>query len=93
MLLCGYAVGPYFGRNQTIILEGHIDNLEISNEYTIQSKLYEIVDISLKINIPYGNAAEYDIWMTEERPNHLCNKNPSILSSKIFSLFCHIIML
>ncbi|GAB1866628.1 hypothetical protein CAJAP_07707 [Camponotus japonicus] len=71
LLLCGYAVGPYFGRNQTIILEGYIDNLEISNEYTIQSKLYEIVDTSLKINIPYRNAAEYDIWMTEERPSHL----------------------
>lgn len=72
MLFCGYAVGPYFGRNQTIILEGYIDNLKISNEYTIQSKLYEIVDTSLKINIPYRNAAEYDIWMTEERPSHLC---------------------
>lgn len=72
LLLCGYAVGPHFGRNQTIVLEGHIDNLEISNEYTIQSKLYEIVDTSLRIRVPYRNAAEYDIWMTEERPSHPC---------------------
>ncbi|XP_029156872.1 cilia- and flagella-associated protein 47-like isoform X2 [Nylanderia fulva] len=73
LLLCGYAVGSHFGRNQTIVLESHIDNLEISNKYTIQSKLYEIVDTSLQINIPYRNAAEYDIWMTEEQPSHPSN--------------------
>ncbi|EZA58007.1 hypothetical protein X777_01388 [Ooceraea biroi] len=70
LVLCGYAVGPNFGRNQTIVLEGHIDNLGIAKEYTIRSRLYEIVETSLKINVPYRNAAEYDIWMTDERPTH-----------------------
>ncbi|XP_077263814.1 cilia- and flagella-associated protein 47 [Temnothorax americanus] len=70
LVLCGRAIGPYFGRNQTIVLEGHIDNLGIASEYTIRSKLYEIVETNLKINVPYQNAAEYEIWMTDERPSH-----------------------
>lgn len=95
LLLCGCAVGPHFGRNQTIVLEGHVDNLGISNEYTIQSKLYEIVDTSLRINIPYPNTAEYDIWMTEERPSHPCKiiRILSILPSKIFKVYLAIIAL
>lgn len=72
LLLCGRAVGPHFGRNQTVILEGHVDNLKIANEYVIRSKLYEVVDVNLRINVPYRNAVEYDIWMTEERPSHPC---------------------
>ncbi|XP_036142840.1 cilia- and flagella-associated protein 47 [Monomorium pharaonis] len=68
LILCGRAIGPHFGRNQTIVLEGHIDNLGIASEYTVRSKLYEIVDMNLRINIPYRNEAKYDIWMTDERP-------------------------
>jgi len=72
LVLCGRAIGPHFGRNQTIILEGHIDNLEIASKYTIRSKLYQIVEKNLKIDVPYRNAADYDIWMTDERPSHPC---------------------
>lgn len=75
LVLCGRAIGPHFGKNQTIVLEGNIDNLGIAKEYTIHSKLYEIVETSLKINVPYENAAEYNIWMTDERPTHPCNDN------------------
>ncbi|KYN08347.1 Uncharacterized protein CXorf59, partial [Cyphomyrmex costatus] len=70
LVLCGRAIGPHFGRNQTIILEGNIDNLGIASKYTVRSKLYRVVETNLKINIPYQNAAEYDIWMTDERPSH-----------------------
>ncbi|KYM78570.1 Uncharacterized protein CXorf59, partial [Atta colombica] len=70
LMLCGRAIGPYFGRNQTIILEGCIDNLGIASKYTIRSKLYQIVEINLKISVPYQNAAKYDIWMTDERPSN-----------------------
>lgn len=74
LVLCGRAIGPHFGRNQTVILEGHVDNLGIVSEYTIRSKLYEIVETNLRINVPYRNEAEYDIWMTDERPSHPCKK-------------------
>lgn len=86
LLVCGRAVGPRFGRNQTIVLEGHIDDLGIASEYTIRSKLYEIVEMNLKISVPYRNEAEYDIWMTEERPSHPCKKRQDLwnLPSKIF---------
>ncbi|XP_011066698.1 PREDICTED: uncharacterized protein LOC105153499 [Acromyrmex echinatior] len=74
LMLCGRAIGSHFGRNQIIILEGYIDNLGIASKYTIRSKLYQIVETNLKIHVPYQNAAEYDIWMTDERPS-----NPSTL--------------
>lgn len=74
LVLCGQAIGSHFGRNQTIVLEGHVDNLRITSEYTIRSKLYKIVERNLKIAVPYKNAAEYDIWMTDERPSHTCKK-------------------
>ncbi|KAG5333863.1 CFA47 protein, partial [Acromyrmex heyeri] len=70
LILCGRAIGSHFGRNQIIILEGHIDNLGIASKYTIRSKLYQIVETNLKIRVPYQNAAEYDIWMTDERPSN-----------------------
>ncbi|KYN34233.1 Uncharacterized protein CXorf59 [Trachymyrmex septentrionalis] len=74
LMLCGRAIGPHFGKNQTIILEGHIDNLGIASKYTIRSKLYEVVETNLKISVPYQNEAEYDIWIADERPS-----NPSTL--------------
>jgi hypothetical protein len=67
-VLCGCAIGPYSGRSQIIILKGQIDNFEITKEYTIHSTLYEIVETNMKIDVPYRNAAEYDIWMTDEQP-------------------------
>ncbi|XP_011629832.2 uncharacterized protein LOC105422228 [Pogonomyrmex barbatus] len=70
LILCGWAIGPHFGRNQIIVLESYIDNLGIASEYTIRSKLYEVVEKNLRISVPYKNAAEYEIWMTEERPSH-----------------------
>lgn len=72
LLFCGCTIGSHFGSNQCIVLEGQIDNIGIMNEYTICSKLYEVVETSLRINVPYRNAAEYDIWMSEERPSHQC---------------------
>ncbi|KAG5334446.1 CFA47 protein, partial [Acromyrmex charruanus] len=70
LILCGRAIGSHFGRNQIIILEGHIDNLGIASKYIIRSKLYQIFETNLKIRVPYQNAAEYDIWMTDERPSN-----------------------
>ncbi|EFN77824.1 Uncharacterized protein CXorf22 [Harpegnathos saltator] len=70
LLFCGRAIGPYFGGNQCIVLEGQINNIGVMNEYTVRSKLYEVVETSLRIKVPYRNAAEYDIWMADERPNH-----------------------
>ncbi|XP_014478927.1 PREDICTED: uncharacterized protein LOC106746645 [Dinoponera quadriceps] len=70
LLFCGCAIGPYFGSNQCIVLEGQIDNVGIIKEYTVRSKLYEVIETSLRINVPYRNAAEYEIWLTEKRPNH-----------------------
>ncbi|XP_076397543.1 cilia and flagella-associated protein 47 isoform X3 [Megachile rotundata] len=69
LLFCGAAIGPHFGRNQTFILEGQADTLEIANEYTISSKLYEVLDENLNIDVPYENPTEYEIWMSEERPS------------------------
>ncbi|XP_032680467.1 cilia- and flagella-associated protein 47-like [Odontomachus brunneus] len=83
LLFCGRAIGPDFGSNQCIVLEGQIDDIGIMNEYTVRSKLYEIVETSLRINVPYRNAAEYDIWMTEERPKH-----PSSLQMARWSDLC-----
>ncbi|XP_011873042.1 PREDICTED: uncharacterized protein LOC105564890 [Vollenhovia emeryi] len=73
LVLCGRAIGPHFGTNQTIILEGHTDNLGITREYTIRSKLYKIVETNLRINVPYQNAAKYEIWMADEWPSHPSN--------------------
>lgn len=84
LVLCGQAIGPHFGRNQTIVLEGQVDNLRITSEYTIHSKLYEIVERNLRIAVPYQNAAEYDIWMTDERPSHLCKKKMESLKHRKF---------
>ncbi|XP_011691903.1 PREDICTED: uncharacterized protein LOC105452479 isoform X2 [Wasmannia auropunctata] len=70
LVLCGRAIGSHFGRNQTIVLEGDIDNLGIASKHTVRSKLYQIVETNLKIDVPYRNAAEYDIWITDERPSH-----------------------
>lgn len=69
LLFCGSTIGPYFGRNQTFLLEGQADKLAISSEYTISSGLYQTVDKTLTITVPYRNAAEYEIWMSEQRPN------------------------
>lgn len=50
------------------ILEGQADCLGIANEYTICSKLYQAVERTLTINVPYENSTEYEIWASEERP-------------------------
>lgn len=50
------------------ILEGQADCLGIANEYTICSKLYQAVEKTLTINVPYENLTEYEIWASEERP-------------------------
>ncbi|KAF3425951.1 hypothetical protein E2986_11971 [Frieseomelitta varia] len=68
LLFCGSTIGPHFGRNQTFILEGQADCLEIANEYTICSKLYKAVDKTLTINVPYKDSTEYEIWVSDERP-------------------------
>ncbi|KAI4480245.1 hypothetical protein M0804_010243 [Polistes exclamans] len=73
LLLCGAAYGPQFGINQTYVLEGKISSLEVSQEHIIRSKLYQIFNTILIIKIPYTNAAEYEIWMTEEKPNKPSN--------------------
>ncbi|XP_035722704.1 cilia- and flagella-associated protein 47-like [Vespa mandarinia] len=73
LLLCGAAYGPQFGINQTYILEGNINNLEVSQKHIIRSKLYQILNTILIIKIPYKNAADYEIWMTEEQPNNTSN--------------------
>ncbi|XP_043492465.1 cilia- and flagella-associated protein 47-like [Polistes fuscatus] len=39
----------------------------------IRSKLYQIFNTILTIKIPYTNAAEYEIWMIEEKPNKPSN--------------------
>ncbi|XP_047351514.1 cilia and flagella-associated protein 47-like [Vespa velutina] len=91
LLLCGAAYGPQFGINQTYILEGNINNLEVSQKHIIRSKLYQILNTILIIKIPYKNAADYEIWMTEEQPNNTCNiyimsKYPSETKYKYFYL-------
>ncbi|KAK2584069.1 hypothetical protein KPH14_006516 [Odynerus spinipes] len=73
LLLCGAAYGPHFGNNQTYILEGNVNSLEVSKEYDVCSKLYQILDTTLSIKIPYKNEAEYEIWMAEEQPSNLVN--------------------
>lgn len=54
-------------------MEGNINSLEVSQKHIIRSKLYQILNTSLIIKIPYENAVDYEIWMTEEQPNNTCN--------------------
>ncbi|XP_060830391.1 cilia and flagella-associated protein 47-like [Bombus pascuorum] len=68
LLFCGSTIGPHFSKNQVFILEGQADCLGIANEYTICSKLYQAVEKTLTINVPYENSTEYEIWTSEERP-------------------------
>ncbi|XP_043513633.1 cilia- and flagella-associated protein 47-like [Frieseomelitta varia] len=83
LLFCGSTIGPHFGRNQTFILEGQADCLEIANEYTICSKLYKAVDKTLTINVPYKDSTEYEIWVSDERPS-----KPSILKQTRWCELC-----
>ncbi|XP_034195084.2 cilia and flagella-associated protein 47 isoform X2 [Osmia lignaria lignaria] len=69
LLFCGSTIGPHFGRNQVFVLEGQADTLGIANEYMINSKLYEVIDKILSINVPYKDPADYEIWMSDERPS------------------------
>ncbi|KAG7200973.1 hypothetical protein KM043_003330 [Ampulex compressa] len=72
LLLCGSAIGPHLGGNQTFVLEGFADSMTITNTYVLRSKLYQIVEKVLNIEVPYSNSAEYEIWVTEERPSKSC---------------------
>ncbi|XP_043275188.1 cilia- and flagella-associated protein 47-like [Venturia canescens] len=68
LLLCGGAIGPTFSKNLCFVLVGGTSHLDIVEEYQIKSKLYQVLDKTLSVRVPYENAAEYVIWMTQEMP-------------------------
>ena len=71
LVLCGSAIGPCFAENLAFLLEGFPDELKISSEYTIKSKLYYVLEKTLSISVPYEYETEYEIWLSNERPMSL----------------------
>lgn len=69
LVLCGSAIGFNFAENQAFILEGFPEELAISGEYAIRSKLYQIVVKNIEIAVPYDYQNQYEIWLSDERPS------------------------
>lgn len=68
MILCGSSIGPYCAENETLVLEGFPDELVITDEYKIKSRLYKIVEKKLAISVPYPYKTQYDIWLSHDQP-------------------------
>ena len=72
LVLCGSAImGPHFGENQTFLLEGFPDDLEVCGKYTIRSKLYNSTEKNLDIVVPYNYQTQYEIWLSNNQPKLL----------------------
>lgn len=68
MVLCGSSIGPYCAENQAFVLEGFPDELLVTDEYRIKTRLYKIDEKNLNISVPYPYKTQYELWLSYEEP-------------------------
>ncbi|KAJ8667094.1 hypothetical protein QAD02_008756 [Eretmocerus hayati] len=73
LMLNGSAIGPHFAKNKTFALIGFPNEIEISSEHTIQSKLYQVAEKELSVSIPYQFNTHYEIWLSDHQPTDVDN--------------------
>lgn len=74
VILCGSSIAPNFAQNHVFVLEGCTSSLSITNSYDIERVLYKVCDVMLNVHVPFKEAAEYEISLSEEHPTVLGQK-------------------